>query len=672
MSTATAATATPLVTDPMAEASRLLQEALTERFLASGRASGRPAPIVVPVGAADAFRPDTDPYGALRPRATVHLTAQAALIGPWGAHEDAPAACGGCLARRWQRLRSRSERDALEVGTDMTAAGPWPVLPGHAVDAVWSVYEAVLLSGRPAGAGRPDAAGRPGAAGQPGGEWHTPADLPLPQVTRVDLATLRVTTLPLLGDPLCPACGPLPGPYAPPELVARPKPGPGASRLRPASSYPLPQGALANPVCGALGEGTWLNVASPTTSPVAGSVFVRTYAGLSDVTWSGQANSFAASRTLAYLEGLERYAGIHRRHRGEPLVAAYDDVQDRAVDPRACGTYAPEVYRTDPMLAPFDPARPIPWVRGYSLRDDRTVLVPRRAVHYGAGRDSDNFVFESSNGCATGSCLEEAVLFGLLELIERDAFLLGWYGRARLTGIDLASCRGGAVRAMADRAALQGYDVHAFDNRVDLAVPVVTAVAVRRDGGPGTLSFAAGARLDPEEAVEAALSEVLTYLPHLDRQVAEHRTALEAMADDFSLVRELTHHARLYGLPRMARHAREYLEPVCVRPVAELYEGWQRRRPATGDLLDDLLLCRDELTGAGFDVIVVDQTSPEQERMGLCTVSTVVPGLVPIDFGWDRQRVLGMDRLRTAFRRAGWRSADLREEEIRRVPHPFP
>ncbi|WP_199843974.1 TOMM precursor leader peptide-binding protein [Streptomyces albireticuli] len=645
---------------PMAGASALLQRALTERFHAAPRPAGAAEPLVVPVGAADAFRPGEDPYAALRARATVHLTAQAVLIGPWGTTDEATAACGNCLARRWQRLRSRSERDALEVGRRMTAAGPWPVLPEYAVDTVWAVYEAVLLGGRPAGAGRP------------AGEWHTAADLPLPQVSRVDLATLRITTLPLLTEPLCPACAPAPAPRERLRLVPRPKPGADAARLRPAGSYPLPRGALANPVCGALGEGTWLNVASPTTSPVAGSVFVRTYAGLSDVTWSGQANSFESSRTLAFLEGLERYAGIHRRHGGAPVVAAYDDVRAEAVDPRACGTYAPETYRDDPMVAPFDPAREIPWVRGYSLRDDRTVLVPARTVYYGAGVDSDNFVFESSNGCATGSCLEEAVLFGLLELIERDAFLLGWYGRARLTGIDLASCRGGAVRAMADRAALQGYDVRAFDNRVDLAVPVVTALAVRRDGGPGTLSFAAGARLDPEEAVEAALSEVLTYLPHLDRQVAEHRADLEEMAEDFSKVRHLTHHARLYGLPRMARHAREYLEPAAVRPMDELYAGWRERRPATGDLLDDVLLCRDELTAAGFDVIVVDQTSPEQERMGLRTVSTVVPGLVPIDFGWDRQRVLGMPRLRTAFRRAGLRDTDLTVAELRRVPHPFP
>ncbi|RLU81620.1 cyclodehydratase [Streptomyces griseocarneus] len=640
----------------MAAASKRLRHALTERFGISGHAG--PEPLVVPVGTADAFRPDEDPYGALRARATVHLTAQAVLIGPWGATDEATAACGGCLARRWQRLRSRSERDALEVGTRMAGAGVWPVLPDYAVDTVWAVYEAVLLGGRPA------------AAGRPAGEWHTAADLPLPQVSRVDLATLRVTTLPLLPEPLCPACAVPAAPREEPELTSRPKPGPDASRLRPADSYPLPRGALANPVCGALGEGTWLNVASPTTSPVAGSVFVRTYAGLSDVTWSGQANSFAASRTLAFLEGLERYAGIHRRHGDEPVVAAYEDVRDHAVDPRVCGTYAPETYRDDPMVEPFDPAREIPWARGHSLRDGRPVLVPMRSVYYGAGLHSDNFVFESSNGCATGGCPEEAVLFGLLELVERDAFLLGWYGRARLTGIDLSSCRGGAVRAMADRAALMGYDVRAFDNRVDLDIPVVTAVAVRRDGGPGTLSFAAAARLDPEEAVEAALSEVLTYLPHLDRQVAEHRADLEAMAEDFSLVRQLTHHARLYGLPRMARHAREYLEPVSVRTMDELY-GATRRRP-TDDLLDDVLRCRDELVRAGFDVIVVDQTAPEQERMGLRTVSTVVPGLVPIDFGWDRQRVLGMARLRTAFRRAGWRTTDLADEEIRRVPHPFP
>ncbi|MFG3353122.1 TOMM precursor leader peptide-binding protein [Streptomyces sp. NPDC048001] len=645
-----------LLPQPMEEARALLQAGLEARFGAGA------APRVVPVGAAGADAGGApDPWAAVRPAARVHLTASAVLLGPWGGDGGAPA-CGRCLAVRWQRLRSRSERDALETGgpDGPRPAGAWPLLTGHVRDTVHALCEALLHG--------------PGAA--PPAEH--PADRALPQVTRLDLATLLVRTYPLLADPLCPHCGTRPGSEEPdgtPPLVlaSRPKPDPGGYRLRPASAYPLPTEALANPVCGALGAGTWNDVTSSTTAPVAGSVFVRGYAGLHDVTWSGQENSFAASRRLAFLEGLERYAGTRRRGGAAPVVASYDALGEKAVDPAECGLYAPETYRDDPAVEPFDPARPIPWERGWSLRDGREVLVPSRLVYYSAPVAGDAFVFECSNGCAIGGCLEEAVLGGLLELVERDAFLNGWYGAARLPRIDLGTVGGPTAPAMVERAALQGYDVLAFDNRIDLAVPAVTVVGVRRDGGPGTLSFAAAASLDPRSAVEGALSEVLSYIPHLARQTAERRAELEAMADDFRLVRHLKDHPQLYGLPRMARYARAYLEPSEARPFGELYEGWESRgRPRTGDLRDDVAAVGDELVRAGHDVIVVDQTSPEQERMGLRTVSAVVPGLLPIDFGWNRQRALLMPRLRTALRRGGHRDADLAEAELLRAPHPFP
>ncbi|GHB19277.1 MULTISPECIES: TOMM precursor leader peptide-binding protein [Streptomyces] len=646
----------PPLPHPMHRARAVLHSALADRL-------GPGTLHVVPIGATDATahlgdRGAPDPWAADRPGARVHLTASAVLVGPWGGDGTAPA-CGRCLAMRWQRLRSRSERDALETGgpDGPRPVGEWPLLTDHTHDAVAALYAAVL--------GSPDAV-PPAAKG---------ADRALPQVSRLDLKTLRIRTFPLLADPLCPDCAPRPGTAeaTPHALVPRPKPDPDTYRLRPASAYPIPEEALANPVCGALGGGTWIDVTSPTTAPVAGSVFVRGYAGLNDVTWSGQENAFSTSRTLAFLEGLERYAGTHRRGRTTPVTGSWNELAAHAVDPAVCGFYDPRTYRDDPLVDPFDPDRPIPWERGWSLRDERPVLVPSRLVYYSAGLAADNFVFECSNGCAIGGSLEEAVLGGLLELVERDAFLNAWYGAARLTRIDLDTVGGRTAAAMAERAALQGYDVHVLDNRIDLAVPVVTAVAVRRDGGPGMLSFAAAASLDPLAAVEGALSEVLTYIPHLSRQTIERRGELEAMADDFHRVRHLKDHAQLYGLPRMAEHARSHLEPTAVRPFGDVYRDWQDDgRPRTGDLLDDVLAVRDELTGAGHDVIVVDQTTPEQERMGLRTVSTLVPGLLPIDFGWNRQRALLMPRLRTALRRGGHRATDLTDAEIRRVPHPFP
>ncbi|MFD4127802.1 TOMM precursor leader peptide-binding protein [Streptomyces globisporus] len=675
MTTATAPT-------PLDAARARLQSALSARHADGPGEGGPPAPYVVPLGAADVLGfGHPDPYAGTRPAATVQLTSRAVLIGPWGGGPDA-AVCGQCLAMRWQRLRSRSEREALELGHEPQGAVDWPVLTEYAVDAVWATYGAVFTGPRstPGAPGPEGPTGSAPSAGPeartgPEGAAATPADRALPQVTRVDLVTLATATFPLLPEPLCPACVhevPDTAEAARMTLAPTPKPDPGTYRLRTLDSYPLPTAALANPVCGALGSDIWINPTSTTTAPVAGTHFVRGYAGLNDVTWSGQANRYATSRTLAHLEGLERYAGTHRRRGTTPVLDSYRNLTGQALNPADCGFYTPRTYATDPLVSPFDPDRPIPWVWGHSLRDDAPILVPARLAHYSAGVDADNFVFECSNGCATGGSLEEAILFGLLELVERDAFLLAWYGRARLTEIDLTGATAPAVRSMLDRAALHGYDVHAFDTRMDLAVPVVTALAVRRDGGPGTLSFSAAAGFDPSDTVEAALSEVLTYIPHLPYQVAERRAELEDMERDFTKVRHLKDHAQLYGLPSMARHAAEYLEPAAVLPVAEAFADWEPLRPRTGDLLDDLRLLRDGLTGAGYDVIAVDQTTPEQHRMGLHTVSTVVPGLLPLDFGWSRQRALHMPRLRTAPRAAGRRADDLPEAEIKAVPHPFP
>jgi ribosomal protein S12 methylthiotransferase accessory factor len=585
---------------------------------------------------------------------------------------------------RWQRLRPRLQQEALEGAEPVRPVGDWPILTGHLVEAVWRAYEAAFLDPGAAGGGVLPGSG-PAAAGR--------ADA-LPRVTRIDVETLGPWTVRLLPEPLCPACGPGGAPAGPAgssprlgtpaapwdehhspvqELGPRPKTAVDTYRARGPLEYDLPADALVNEVCGALGAAAFTLLDSPTTAPVSGNGLHRAYTGLMDLTWSGQADSFGLSRELAFLEGLERWSGSSRRS-GAPtaVVDSLANLGGAALDPRECGTYAPETYANDPLLEPFSPDRAIPWIPGWSLRDHRTVLVPERLVFYGSGTGSDSFVFECSNGCAGGGSLEEAVLFALLELIERDAFLLGWYGGAHLTEIDLGPGADPRSRTLIDRAGLQGYDVRVFDNRIDLAVPVATAVAVRRDGGPGTLAFASAAGLRPQSAVHGALSEILTYLPALPHQARARVDELRAMAADFGLVRTLPDHAGLFGLPEMAVHAARYTAPGQARPAAEVFAGWEEQRPRSLDLLDDIAFCRDELVRAGHDVIVVDQTSAEQARLGLRTVCAIVPGLVPIDFGWYRQRALRMPRMFTALERAGLRDRPPAPGDLHLVPHPFP
>jgi ribosomal protein S12 methylthiotransferase accessory factor len=586
-------------------------------------------------------------------RMPIQLTSSSALIGPVPAPGATNQPCAQCLRLRWQRGRTVPERTALERGSPVTALSPSPYLTAFAMHAIWRLWTAL---------------------GEGGGRRDSPAD-GIARGYEIHLETLRVTSFSLIVDSACPTCRPR-RPDTPErariELRSRRKRDVDSFHPRPLRDHELPIEALTNPVCGVIGNVTIVDMTSPTTSPSVGTFHVGhgTW-NLFEVIWTGQTDSFETSGTAGLFEGLERYAGVEQRRITELLVDSYDNVSDHALDPRDCGLYPDEVYERSEELSPFDPGRPIPWVWGYSLRDERPILVPRRLAYYGPSIADDNFVHECSNGCASGTSIEEAVLHGLLELVERDAFLLAWYGRAVLPEIDPASCAAPA-RSMADRIRLSGYEVRLFDARIDLPIPVVVAVAARLDGGPGTLAFSAAASLDPQAAVLGALSEVASYVPTMQIRVEERPDELAAMSRDFSKVTRLADHPALYALPQMAVHAQAMLAPRPVAALDTLYAAWRAARPRALDLLADLRYCVDLLVDAGFDVITVEQTAPEQEVLGLRTAQVIVPGLIPIDFGWAKQRALWMARTRTAFRRAGWRLTDLTEADLHRVPHPFP
>ncbi len=187
------------------------------------------------------------------------------------------------------------------------------------------------------------------------------------------------------------------------------------------------------------------------------------------------------------------------------------------------------------------------------------------------------------------------------------------------------------------------------------------------------MCFGAGASLDPEAALAAALCEIATDSVQLLQRFERNEAGYRAMAEDFARITGLHDHPLVYAVPEMGRHADFLLRrasPPAPVAVADL------RPPGFGaigaDVRDDLLVAVEAVTSAGFDVVVVDQTAPEQRALGLHTVKVLVPGLLPLDFGWTRQRARHMPRTRTALREAGLRPDDLTGAGLNPGPHPFP
>ncbi|MDI5961754.1 TOMM precursor leader peptide-binding protein [Streptantibioticus silvisoli] len=590
------------------------------------------------------------PGAAIAPDAVVHLYGHQAVVGPFPAGRGRTSGCPRCLVRRWQSVRPGPLRDALELGSGTTATGEWPLPLPFVTDAV-----AALV-----------AAARQRAA-RDGGRY--------PSVHLVDLETLRVDRAPLVADPECPSCGVRTEDTARAARIAvdsAPKADPAGFRLRPVDAYELSLEAFVNPVTGMLGPSVAPDLVSASTASTVGAFTLRSGSYLRESYWGGHTGGYRRSVRVGLLEGMERFAGMRPRGRRTTVVASLDELGADALDPRACGVYSDAFYAGQDVTEPFAPDVRRPWVWGWSLRDERPLLVPEVTAYYHApGGLRQRFVQESSNGRASGGAAAEAVYYGLMEVVERDAFLVGWYGRARLPEIDPYTSRDPATVHMVQRLEMYGYRARFFDNRISFPVPVVTAVAQRIDGGTGTLCFGAGASWDPEAALGAGLCEIATDAVNLRARTVRDRARLTALAQDFDQVRVLHDHPLVYGLPAMARHADFLLagrDPADRLPVSALTPA---HRPAA-DLREDLAAAVAAVTARGFDVVVVDQTMPAQAALGLHTVAVIVPGLVPIDFGWSRQRALRMPRVRTALREAGLLDRDLAEADLNPAPHPFP
>lgn len=265
----------------------------------------------------------------------------------------------------------------------------------------------------------------------------------------INLKTLKNSCHFFLPEPLCTVCGQLPDD------------SPTAARI---SLQPSPKISADNYRCRPIEELKEVLVKDYLdyrTGLLNGKMhhFVLTFADvvvnmplfIGDEGVAGRTHSYEVSELTAILEGLERYCGIEPRGKRTVVYDSYRNLADQALNPLKVGVHAKEQYaRPDFPFKPFHPDRPMNWVWGYSFLQERPILVPELLAYYSLG-GGDGFVYETSNGCALGGSLEEAIFHAILEVVERDSFLMTWYAQLPLPRLDLNSANDKELQLMVER-----------------------------------------------------------------------------------------------------------------------------------------------------------------------------------------------------------------------------
>ncbi|WP_030343482.1 TOMM precursor leader peptide-binding protein [Streptomyces sp. NRRL S-1022] len=395
----------------------------------------------------------------------------------------------------------------------------------------------------------------------------------------------------------------------------------------------------------------------------------------------GRSGDFESSERVALFESVERFAGMRPTGRRTVLRASYAGLVaaggHAVLDPVRLGLPDPE-FDGHPArrTVPYSPDLALDWVYGWSLTERRAVAVPEHVAYWDVpGPDRPRVVYESSNGCGLGNSPQEAALYGLFEVAERDAFLMAWYARTPLPRVAVPT-DDPEVAHLADRAALLRYRLTLLDATNDLGIPAVISLCRYEGAHPDAprAFLAAGAHHDPRVAIRSAVAEVVTNVQEAARRSGPRGPRdperLRPMLDRPELVLDLDDHVGLNTLPE-AQPRLDFL----FTDTAET--AWHERWPGAPEPVTDLtrLLDRtvERLAAGGLEVIAVTQDEPGvRERLGLRCAKVIVPGTLPMTFGHVNRRTAGLDRLLEVPRRLGRTTRSPHHDELPLHPHPFP
>ncbi|MCX8170300.1 MAG: YcaO-related McrA-glycine thioamidation protein [Candidatus Methanomethyliaceae archaeon] len=267
-----------------------------------------------------------------------------------------------------------------------------------------------------------------------------------------------------------------------------------------------------------------------------------------------------------------------------------------------------------PFLRRYSHKEILEWVYGFSLIKNKEILVPAEAVFHPYKRENQLFR-TNTNGLAAGNVIEEAILHGLLEVIERDAWSL--YEVEAIEARDLEVDSNGLAKELLKKFERANIKVYIKEITSDIEIPTI-AVALddEKTKDPALLSLGVGCHLIPEIALIRALTEAAQ-----SRLATIHGTREDTYKAGF---------ARIIGYERMKRLNRKWFERA-ERSIKlseiKLFESQ--------DFLEDINYILKKLKEVGLnEVIIVDLTRKE---LNVPAVRVIVPGLEV--YALDRDRV---------------------------------
>lgn len=331
--------------------------------------------------------------------------------------------------------------------------------------------------------------------------------------------------------------------------------------------------------------------------------------------YSGKGSTEQRARISAIMESFERCLaerpGLNANIAGDisapALVESYLNARENYV------TLDPGSLL---LSQPYNPSSLLEWVGAYDLLNKEEVFVSANAVYhpYDSPGQCQKLFLSNTNGLASGNVLEEAILHGLLEVIERDAISTAQFTRDLGKEIVLTE-EDGYLYEISRKFKDSGIDLKIWLVPTDTGIPtIIAATDDVKLKDPALLVMGAGSHLKPEIAVARAITEAA------QSRVVQIQGARED-TDREGFIRSV-------GYDRMKRLNWFWFEEGEKISLSEV-QDISKRSPAEN--IDVIL---EKLKGLTEKVLVVDLS---REEVAVPVVRVIIPGFELFTIDRDRK-----------------------------------
>lgn len=286
------------------------------------------------------------------------------------------------------------------------------------------------------------------------------------------------------------------------------------------------------------------------------------------------------------------------------------------------------------------------WIRALDLFQKRAAFLPAQFTYVPCplAHGEPRLWQANTSGVAAARSFSKALEGAILELIERDAVMLAWFGRAetrRIVGWQAVMPEMQGVVEQTNLKALPFRLKNEFD------VPVALVLTVSADEREPHFTVGSAAGWTWQSAIGSALIEALQNRIWLRKARYNHMRRPNQ-------VRDPVDHALFYA-NRSNAGAFDWLMKQRTVDLAPLKGSASHR---------ELQILLKKLKESHYSVWLVDVSSQFARAVGYHVIRAFVPGLIPVQFGHNVV-AFGMPRLRSALER-------LPPDRMRQYwPHPI-